>query len=91
MAQKEGRPAWFKMLRNQKALIDAVPDAAAGKALKAIFAYFDSGELPENLDPLEFAVSSAVKPYVDDAYRDYARSVEAGRNGANSRWGNSST
>lgn len=45
MAQKEGRPAWFKMLRNQRALIDAVPDAAAGKALKAIFAYFDCGNI----------------------------------------------
>ncbi len=87
MAQKERRPSWFKMLRNQRALIDAVPDVAVGKALKAIFAYFDSGEVPDNLDPLEFAVFSAVKPYVDDAYRDYERSVEAGRTGATARWG----
>ena len=87
MAKKEGRPAWFKMLRNQKALIDAVPDKSAGKALKAIFAYFEDGELPIGLDPLEFAVFSAVKPYVDAAFTDYARSVEAGRSGANTRWG----
>lgn len=86
MAHKEGRPAWFKMLRNQKALIDAVPDKSAGRALKAIFSYFEDGKLPDDLEPLEFAVFSAVKPYVDDAYKDYARSVEAGRNGANTRW-----
>ena len=63
MARKEGRPAWFKMLRNQKALIDAVPDKSAGRALKAIFSYFEDGKLPDDLEPLEFAVFSAVKPY----------------------------
>ena len=70
MAKKENRPAWFKMFRNQKALIDSVPDAAAGKALKAIFQYFECGEVIE-MTPLEFAVFSSVKPYVDESYEDF--------------------
>lgn len=74
MASKEKRPAWFKMFLNQKALIDAVPDETAGKALKAVFQYFDTGEVME-MDPLAFAVFSSVKPYVDESYADF----EAGR------------
>ena len=44
---KETRPAWFKMFRNQKALIDSVPNDTAGKALKAIFQYFENGDVIE--------------------------------------------
>lgn len=86
MAKKENRPAWFKMFRNQKALIDSVPDEVAGKALKAIFQYFENGEVIE-LSPLEFAVFSSVKPYVDESLEDYEKAVEAGKEGANKRWG----
>ena len=70
MAKRETRPAWFKMFRNQKALIDSVPDETAGKALKAIFQYFEYGEVIE-MTPLEFAVFSSVKPYVDESYEDF--------------------
>ena len=68
MAKGKARPAWFKMFRNQKTLIDSVSDEAAGKALKAIFQYFDSEEIPENLDPITFAFFSAVKPYIDESF-----------------------
>lgn len=84
---KENRPAWFKMFRNQKALIDSVPDDTVGKALKAIFQYFENGEVVD-MNPLEFAVFSSVKPYVDESVEDYEKSVEAGKVGANKRWGN---
>ena len=80
MAKTTGRPAWFKMFLSQKALIDSVPDETAGKALKAVFAYFEAGEILQ-LDPLAFAVFSAVKPYVDESFADYAASVENGRRG----------
>lgn len=63
---KENRPSWFKMFRNQKALIDSVPDAEVGQALKAVFQYFENGEVIE-MSPLVFAVFSSVKPYVDES------------------------
>ncbi|MFQ8766870.1 MAG: DUF6291 domain-containing protein [Oscillospiraceae bacterium] len=69
---KESRPTWFKMFRNQKALIDSVPDETAGRALKAIFQYFENGEVV-NMPPLEFAVFSSVKPYVDESFDDFER------------------
>ena len=84
MAKKEGRPAWFKMFLNQKAIIDVVSDETAGKALKAAFQYFDTGEIVE-LDQSAFLVFSVIKPYIDESYEDYRRSVEAGKDGANKR------
>lgn len=86
MTSKQKRPSWFKMFLHQKALIDSVPDETAGRALKAVFQYFESGELMD-LDPLSFAVFSAIRPYIDESYKDYQRSVDAGRNGSNKRWG----
>lgn len=79
------RPSWFKMFLHQKALIDSVPDETAGKALKAVFLYFDSGEVQE-LDPLTFAVFASIKPYIDESIDDYTDSVESGRAGAKKRW-----
>lgn len=86
MAKKVGRPSWFKMFLSQKTLIDSVPDETAGRALKAVFAYFDNREIPE-LDPFTFAVFSTIQPYVDEAYRDYENAVKAGEYGAEKRWG----
>lgn len=85
MSKKVSRPAWFKMFRHQKALIDSVPDAAAGKALKAIFQYFENGEVAE-LDPLEFAVFSSVKPYVDESFSDFEEASKKNRENVMKRW-----
>lgn len=81
----EKRPAWFKMFRNQKALIDSVPNESAGKAIKAVFQYFENGEVVE-MDALEFAVFSSIKPYVDESMEDYEKAIETGKAGAGKRW-----
>ena len=73
MSKKTGRPSWFKMFLHQKALIDSVPDETAGKALKAVFLYFDTGELVTDLDSLSFAVFAAIKPYIDESYEDFRK------------------
>ena len=62
MAKKSNRPMWFKLFLNLKALVDSVPDETVGKAIKAIFTYFDSKEIVE-MDPLVFAIFSSLKPY----------------------------
>lgn len=85
MAKNENRPSWFKMFRNQKALIDSVPDETAGKALKAIFQYFECGEVIE-MTPLEFAVFSSVKPYVDESFDDFSIRSKKNRENVMSRW-----
>ena len=91
MARKQKRPSWFKMVLSQKALIDSVSDEVAGKALKTAFAYFDEGfaggEAPSDLDPLVFAVFASIKPYIDESFEDYRKSVEWGKDGADRRHG----
>ena len=66
--ESQSRPAWFKLFRHQKALIDSVPDESAGKAIKAVFQYFENGEVTP-LSPLEFAAFSALMPYISESER----------------------
>lgn len=82
---KDKRPSWFKMFRHQKALIDGVSDEIAGKALKAVFEYFETGGIME-LDPLTFAVFSSIKPYIDESYDDFERISKQNRQNVLNRW-----
>ena len=84
--KKEGRAVWFRMYRNIRNLVDAVPDASAGAALKAVFAYFDTGELPDNLDALAYALFLTIKPAVDESNEDYEKAVERATRASRKRW-----
>ena len=86
MDKKESRAAWFPMFRNIRNVVDAVPDENAGAALKAVFAYFDTGELPHNMDPLGYALFLIIKPAVDESIEDYAKAVGRGRRAVIKRW-----
>lgn len=85
--KKEGRPSWFKMFLHQKALVDSVSDETAGMALKAAFRYFDNEEVGE-LDPLAFAVFSAIKPYIDESFADFQATSEKNKENIKKRWAN---
>ena len=87
MAKKKQEGAvWFRMFRNIRNVVDAVPDESAGAALKAVFAYFDTGELPTNLDALGYALFLTIKPAVDESNEDYKLAVERGRKAVSKRW-----
>ena len=87
MAKKKQEGAvWFRMFRNIRNVVDAVPDESAGAALKAVFAYFDTGKLPTNLDALGYALFLTIKPAVDESNEDYAKAVERGRKAVSKRW-----
>ena len=83
---KVKRPTWFKIFLSTKATIDAIPDENVGKGLKAAFAYFQDKTVPD-LDPLSNVVYCAMRPYIDDAFTDYQRSVDNGNKGSENRWG----
>lgn len=70
MSRKANRPAWFKMFGSLKPLIDSMPDEAVGKALKAVFQYFETGELVE-LQQMEYSIFCTMKPYVDESIEDF--------------------
>ena len=84
MAKREKRASWFKLFLHQKPLMDAVPDATLGKAIKASMQYFDTGEI-STLDPLETAVFMCIKQYVDEAFNDYQKDIENGKKGGRPR------
>lgn len=84
---KEKRPTWFKMFKTLKPLIDNVPDAVVGKALKAAFEYFESGEIIK-LEPLEQAVFSMIQSYIDESYKDFERTSARNRQNVLKRWKN---
>lgn len=86
MAKDAKRPSWFKLFLHQKAIVDSVDDITAGKALKAAFQYFDTGETV-NMDQTVFIVFSAIKPYIDESFHDFQRSSAAGKKGMENRWG----
>ena len=84
--EKNGRACWFRMFLNLKPMIDAVPEASAGAALKAAFAYFDTGEAPSGLDLLANALFLAMKPAIDESVSDYQKAVNNGQRGGKRRW-----
>lgn len=84
--KKEERACWFRLFRNLRPMVDAVPAASAGAALKAAYAYFDTGEVPEDLDVLAQALFQAIKPAIDQSNEEYARAVAQGRRGSAVRW-----
>ena len=87
MAKKKQEGAiWFRMFRNIRNVVDAVPDASAGAALKAVFAYFDTGEMPENLDTLAYALFMTIKPAVDESNEDYEKAVKRASRASRKRW-----
>ena len=63
---KKDTGTWFKTFLRCKAVFDAVPDEAAGQAIKAALTYAETGEAPP-LEPLANAVFCAVRPDIDDA------------------------
>ena len=84
--KKQSHPVWFRMFGNLYPMVNAVPDAAAGAALKAAFAYFVDGTEPEGLDVLAQALFLAMRPSIEDSVRDYQQAVERGRKAVQSRW-----
>ena len=87
MAKKKQEGAvWFRMFRNIRNVVDAVPDESAGAALKAVFAYFDTGKLPTNLDALGYALFQTIKPAVDESNEDYEKAVERASKASRKRW-----
>ena len=88
MAKKHKRPTWFKLYLSNRALIDAVDDAAAGRGLKMALRYFDVGKFQTDSNPLAMAVFNALRAAADEAEADYEASVEAGAAGAAVRWRN---
>ena len=78
---KEKRATWFKMFLHHKRLVYAYSAEDVGNGLKAAFAYFEAGEVPEDLSPNAFSIFLVMQEYIDEAIADYEKSVEDGKKG----------
>ncbi len=79
---KAGGPMWWKMFRQQRAVIDGASAADVGNGLKAAFAYFDGEDVnSDDLTPAAFMVFCVMRPYIDESKADYEKAVENGRKG----------
>ena len=88
MARKRAeKPSWFKLFGDQEPLMQAMPDASVGAAVRGAMHYFNTGELPELTDPLAVAMFAMMRPHVEEAFEDFRRSVEAGKAAMEKRWG----
>ncbi len=83
---KEARATWWKMFYHQRAAIESVSDADAGRGLKAAFRYFDGEDIPDDLPGAAFTVFCVMRPYMDEAQKDYNDRVEDGKRGGEKRW-----
>ena len=81
MPKGTGKPNWFKMFVHNKPILDAAPDEAVGKAVKAIMAYCESGTMPEGGEAMVQMLFYTLKIGVDESFNDYGKNVENGRKG----------
>lgn len=89
---KGKQATWWKMFSHQRAAVESVGDKAAGAGLKAAFRYFDGEDIPPgSLSPQAFTVFCVIRPYIDEARRDFEESTKNGKKGAEARWGKNNT
>lgn len=84
--KKQNRASWFRMNLEFRHLVKAMSEESAGAALKAVYAYFDTGALPDNLDHMADSLFQEIRSEVDQSIEDYNDAVERGRRAANVRW-----
>lgn len=78
MTDKKKAP-WFKFWMRNKNNFDAMTDEQAGKTLKALLNYYDTGEEPQNLDPWENATFNNMRQELDECAKSYQARVERNR------------
>ncbi len=73
---------WWKMFRQQRAVIDGASAGEVGAGLMGAFAYFDGVVVkPVDLRQEAFLVFCVMRPYIDESKADYEKAVENGRKG----------
>ena len=83
---KEKRATWWKMFRHQRSTIEALDDADVGYGLKLAYKYFDGETVPLNVPQGAYVTLCCMRPYIDEAIRDFEGSRAAGKKGASVRW-----
>ena len=87
LSNKKEYPSWYKMFVDNEYL-DIVDDRSVGRGERLIRNYIRTGELPQDEDTTVMAVFYILKPAADKAIETYQARSEAGKAGADAKWGN---
>lgn len=87
MAKKEKRPVYFCFFLEACNMISLLEVESAGKVIHAVSDYFSDGIVPDGLNRKETTVFERIKKDVDGSAELYYKKVEAGKKGAEIRWG----
>ena len=87
MANKEKRPIYFSFFLEACNMISLLDVESAGKVIHAVSDYFTDGIVPEGLSRNENTVFERIKKDVDGSTELYYKKIEAGKKGAEIRWG----
>ena len=79
-------PEWFKMYFNISMLLEDMEDAEIGRAFRWAIIYGETGQETNDLNPLERHAYKVMRRSIREAYFDYAKKAEAGRQSAEKRW-----
>lgn len=78
---KEKHPTWFKLKLERRKLISELPSDVAVNVLMACWSFLETGEIPDNLPPLEKIAFSAFFPDMEEAWQRYEQRVKNGATG----------
>ena len=77
MKTADRHPTWFKLKVERRHLIRQVQPEVAVNVLLACFDFLESGEMPDDLEPLEKIAFSAFLPDIEEAWLRYEQRVNA--------------
>ena len=78
---KEKHPSWFKMKLERRTRVKQLKPRVAVNVLLACWEFFETGEKPTGLSPIESIAFSAFIPDLEDAWATYIKRISSGTNG----------
>ena len=81
-------PKWFKVHGSDYRYFSGMSCEDVGRAFMGALRYFNTGEEPNDLGAMARAGYEVLKYSVEESYYDYIQKVNAGKQGAERRWGN---
>lgn len=87
LVKMKKRPQYFSFFIECCDMIALLDDVGAGRVIHAVADYFSYGDEPTGLSRNEARIFNRIKKDVDESCNLWLSKVQAGRDGAEKRWG----
>ncbi len=78
---KEKHPNWFKLKLERRELVKQLSPETAVNVLLACWDYLETGEVPNDLSPIESVAIAAFMPDIQEAWTRYLQRISNGGKG----------